>query len=422
MNVLIISPLFPLPVVSGGSTRLYNLIRHTGRRHALHMVSLARAEQQGCNGELDGLAAPAALVPGKVNATFREQLIDALAPANWPRTVRRFMDRVRNVPRSVSRIYFPAFQQTIKQTLIGGRYDVVQLEFTETARYIPLIRKHAPRARIVLEEIDIAYISLQRLIETSADNSVGSRSRATAADPINAELARLTAFERRAWRQCDAIVTMSDVDRDHILSFGHDPASVSSVPNGVDLDQFSFRPPTTEGARVLFLGFFKHTPNVTGLLHFVNNVWPQVRARVPQACLEVVGAQAPPEIARLNGENGIRLHGYVPDVREIMRQCRVMAAPILHGSGTRLKILESFAVGLPVVSTRIGCEGIEARHGKHALIADSPADMADAVVTLLNDREKARQLAQNARRLVEEHYAWPAIASRLEEVWHHVVQ
>jgi glycosyltransferase involved in cell wall biosynthesis len=413
MNALIISPLFPLPVVSGGSTRLYNLIRHTGRRHSIHMLSLARAEQHGCTGELPGLAAPATLIPGKVNTTIKEQLTDALAPAQWPRTIRRFIDRARGMPRAASRVYFPALERAITQALTARHYDVVQLEFTEMARYVPLIRQCAPRARIVLEEIDIAYVALQRLI-----GSAPHAQQARLAD----ECARLTDFERRAWSQCDAIVTMSEVDRAHVLSFGLDPASVWSVANGVDPEYFAFHPPAENAQRVLFLGFFKHTPNVTGLLHFVNNVWPIVRARVPQACLDVVGAQAPPEIARLDGQNGIALHGYVPDVRDIMCQCSIMAAPILHGSGTRLKILEAFAAGLPVVSTGVGCEGIDVRHGQHALIADASPDMADAVVALLNDPEKARRLALNARQLVEQAYAWPAIANRLEEVWRHATK
>ncbi len=412
MRVLIVSPLFPDPVNSGGATRIRNLVAEVGAHCDVHMIALTQPEQRGLHGELPGLAQHAALIEGKVNHGGAARFKDALAPAQWWRTVRRTCDRMRGYPRMATRSFFPKLESCIRDALDSEIYDIVQLEFTEMGRYVPVIRKAAPHAKIVLEEIDISYLALERLIQAQPE--------VARAHALDDELARLRPFERRLWNEVDAVVTMSDVDRDHIRAspLGHD--RVFTVANGVDTDYFAFHGPA-DAPRLFFMGYFRHPPNATGLRFFLDKAWPAIRTAVPDACLEVVGAAAPDDIAERNGAEGITIHGFVDDVRPLMAQCRATIVPVLHGGGTRLKVLEAFSSGIAVVSTAQGCEGIPVCAGKTALLAESGEEMAAAVEKVLLDTALVKQLAHEARALVERDFTWSAIGATLKEGWDHVL-
>lgn len=408
MRALIVTPQFPLPDCSGGHTRIGNLVREMGRCHEVHMLSLITPEQAGYEGRLEGLARPATTLCVRYNHSLGARIGEALLPSRWTRTAGRIRDRLSGLPALVARVNFPRYTVLLAEMLRREAFDVIQLEYTEMGRFLPLIRRLAPTARVVLEEIDISYLAHRRLDESTDRHKPRG---------LKTEIRRIEAFERRLWRACDAVVTMSEVDRRHIEE-AVGPGVAWTVPNGVDTDYFAFRPSTEPVPRVMFLGYFLHPPNVVGLKFFCDEVWPLVRRRHPNAELEVIGGDPPPELRRLDGVEGIRIRGFVPDVRPYMERCAAMAVPIRCGGGTRLKVLEAFAAGLSVVSTPLGCEGIEVVDGKHALLAESPEDLAAALCALLTDRSRARALAENARRLVETQYSWQAIGRELDAVWH----
>ncbi|MBI4557218.1 MAG: glycosyltransferase [Candidatus Hydrogenedentes bacterium] len=407
MRALIVSPLFPCPLLSGGHTRVSNLLREMGRRHELNLVSLITPEQLEFAGTLEGLQAPPELAVARRNYELREKVREAASPEQWRRTVRRYTDRLRGVPREVMRHYFPEMAGKLKQTLRRGTYEVVQLEYTAMGWYLPVVRRLAPRARVVLEEIDISYIAMQRLLDSGNGLPVNGLVR---------EVTRMERYERDLWKRCGAVVTMSEIDRRHIGRFV--PLDkVWTVPNGVDVEHFVFQPRPTQTQSILFLGYFEHLPNVAGLRYFFRDIWPEVRRRCPSSRLEVVGKSAPEDIRAMHGRDGISVHGFVPDVRPLMQTCRLMVVPILSGGGTRLKVLEAFAAGLPVVSTTIGCEGIEIEDGVNVCLADTSAKFADAVTRLFDDHVRAQAMAERARRLVAQKYSWRAIAREWEKVW-----
>jgi len=411
MRALIVSPIFPEPVNSGGATRIRNLIRCVGEHHEVHCIAFKQPFQNGVSGELPGLAALATLVPIKVNTSLRDRVTDSLAPGQWGRTIRRAAERRRGMPRAAIQALHPPLERALVDAVRRYDYDVVQLEFTEFGRYHALIREHAPDTAIVLEEIDVAYVAIERLRDSTHD--------AEARRFLDEEARRLRKFEHALWPKCDAIVTMSEDDRDYIASHGTPKDRIWTVPNGVDTEFFTYAPPAG-GARVLFVGYFRHPPNVTGLRYFLDEVWPTVRQRNPDITLDVVGAEAPDDLLAHDGANGITFHGFVDDVREVMRQCRATIVPIRNGGGTRLKVVEAFAMGLPVVSTTLGCEGLRVNPGEHALIADTGEGLAAALCDVVESDERAQSLSRNARALVEQAFTWPSIGARLEKVWHHV--
>ncbi|MEW6606572.1 MAG: glycosyltransferase family 4 protein [bacterium] len=407
MRILIVSPFYPLPIRSGGHSRIFNLIRYTGQRHNVQLLSLITPDLYRFPEALEGVKEPAVLVLARNNDTFGQRLAEAMLPWKWLRTIRRLQERIVGLPRQASRFYFPPLAQHLKRLLTKYHFDVVQLEYTAMGRYLPLIRRYAPDVRIVLDEIDISYIALQRLAEQSNDRQKKFLQR---------EIIRMRQFEHSLWSQCDAMITPSEVDEQHIQEYAS-PEKVWVVPNGVDTEYFSFHPCETNNHSILFLGYFRHPPNVIGLRFFIQEVLPQIRKHLPDVRLEVVGDAVPEDIKRLHSKDGITIHGYVKDVRAFMHQCRAMVVPIFNGGGTRLKVLEAFSAGLPVVSTVLGCEGIDIQSEQELLLANTSQEFTRALCSLLENDSLAYSLAKRARQLVETKYSWKTLSQQLEEVW-----
>lgn len=228
----------------------------------------------------------------------------------------------------------------------------------------------------------------------------------------------LEAYELAAARRVARTVVCSAPERESLLAL--DPElRVEVVPNGVDLWPPPAVAPEPSGAGydLAFVGDMRYGPNVDGALYFALEVLPLVRAREPRARFLIVGHSPPPKVVALAGEGaGIVVTGFVEDVREPVLRARAAVVPLRYGSGTRLKVLEAFALGTPLVSTSLGAEGIEAEHERHLLLADQPEALAAAVLRLFDEPDLGPRLARAARELVEAHYAWPALADRMADV------
>ncbi len=165
------------------------------------------------------------------------------------------------------------------------------------------------------------------------------------------------------------------------------------------------------------MGSHRHTPNQEGIRYFLREVFPIIQSDMPQARLTVVGDGPWASMLEIKDNPAVTATGFVADTRPHFARCAVSVAPILSGAGTRIKILDSLAAGIPIVATTIGAEGIAARHGEEILIADTPAEFAAAVLRLLHDPALAEKLRRNGRRLAEQTYDWRAIAARLEQIY-----
>jgi glycosyltransferase involved in cell wall biosynthesis len=174
--------------------------------------------------------------------------------------------------------------------------------------------------------------------------------------------------------------------------------------------------------RVLFLGALDWRPNLDAIQILLDDVFPAVRAQAPTARLSIVG-RSPPEWLRHRVASlaFADLYADVADVRPYLGDCGVMAVPLRIGGGSRLKILEALASGLPVVSTRIGAEGLHLENGRHLTVVERTEDMAHALVDCIRVPEEARRMAEQGRRLVRDRYDWDVLADKLEKVWESVV-
>lgn len=410
MKTLLVSPYYPVPIRSGGHARLSNIVKYMGRNHSITFLCLITPEKRATALKFEGLKEPAEFVTCRHNYKLLQRLNEAIDPRQWLRDARRLLDRLYNLPHDVSHAYQPEMTRRLRNLLSCNHFNVVQLEYTSMGRYLPLVRKYAPQAKVVLEEIDISYVALERI---AAAEGRGHK------NGLRREIDRMIRFERQLWSKCDAVVTMSEKDRRHIQQYVASER-VWAVPNGVDIEHFAFQPRRNRRKKsLLFLGYFQHPPNVHALNYFLADILPGLRKRIPEVQLEVVGDSPPPNIQGRHGVDGIKVHGYVKDVRPIIADCDVMIAPIRSGGGTRLKILEAFSAGLPVVSTSLGLEGIDAKAGEHVFVGDTARDFVVAVCTLIENRHLAKSIAEKARSLVEQRYSWEVVCNQLNKVWNH---
>lgn len=222
-----------------------------------------------------------------------------------------------------------------------------------------------------------------------------------------AEVAKGRRAETRMVAAHDLVVVPSSEDR---RALG-DGSRVRVVPNGVDVDRY--RPsPLPADPRVVFTGHLAYGPNVDAVTWFATHVWPRVRATAPEATWDIVGRGPAPEVQRLDGRDGIRVHADVPSTRPFLDGARVVVVPVRVGSGTRLKALEAMACGRPVVGTTVGLEGLAVEDEVQVLRRDSPQDMAAAVVDLLADDHRCRALGAAGRALVVDRFDWSEVGDR----------
>jgi len=215
-------------------------------------------------------------------------------------------------------------------------------------------------------------------------------------------------------RRFDLVLTPSDRERDVLEAEGGMPL-VATVPNTIDTDHLEMFPPpsTTDRPHVLFVGPTHVDANRNGVVWFVREVLPLLRRQVPDVVLDIVGGKAPADVRALAGPQ-VRVHGYVPDLDPFLASACVSIVPLRVGGGTRLKILNALAHGIPTVSTTIGAEGLDLEPGRDLLLADEPDAFARQVAALIGDESLRARLRENGRRTVEALYSWQALAPSLE--------
>jgi len=334
-----------------------------------------------------------------------------LVPARpWYGTGKRLLQlRALASTRSFERRLFdlPALRRTLRDLLGTRPFDVVNVEFPFLAHQ--RLRRAPPGAPLPLRVLDEHNIEFD-LARQQAGGEHGLARRIHNA----ANWPKLRREEMAAFRTFDGVTFCSEADERRARALVPGLRS-EVVPNAVDIDEFRRSPghPLPDGSTVLFFGALNYFPNVDGLLHLLDDVWPLLAASHPAARLKIVGQHPPPEILARRGPR-VEVTGRVDDLRPHLASAAVTIVPLRIGGGTRFKILEAMAMGRPVVSTSLGAEGIDARPGVDLLIADEPRDFAAAVGRVLDDPGLADALGARGRALVEKGYSWTAAARRLE--------
>jgi glycosyltransferase involved in cell wall biosynthesis/peptidoglycan/xylan/chitin deacetylase (PgdA/CDA1 family) len=369
LKTLIVTSETPLPPNSGGRARTLNLARQLARGFDVELAALGAAETT--NGE----AFPIRHLPHHTS-------------------------RGRALATSWRRPYLAALLSSpdLGEFVSSGGWDTVQAETPWTV--LAAARAGVP---VVLDAYDVETDVLRSLVKSESSRVHRTRWRW--------EARKTERYERAALRWVDGVCAASEHDAEMFRRWG--AARCVVVPNGVDTAAVPFHLPPPE-PRVLYVGYFPYRPNTEAARELVREIFPRVRANVPSASVYLVG-RGSERLGRLE-RSGVSVVGEVEDLVAELHRARVLVLPLRAGSGTRLKVVEAMAAGLPIVSTRFGVAGLEVRDGEHVLLGESAEELAAQAVRVLRDDELAFQLSRAGRALVERRYDWSILAQPLVEL------
>ncbi|MDO8671352.1 MAG: glycosyltransferase [Dehalococcoidia bacterium] len=407
MKALFITPQSPFPPDKGTSLRNFNLLRGMTPAHEIHLLTFIEPGQQiASDSPLRSLCQSVHEVPAPPGRSKFQRLISTLLDP---------------LPDMALRLRSREFSDKLAWLLDRERFDLVQVEGIEMAPYMDLILGGSrPPPVVIFDEHNAEYLLQRRAFE----NDLRSVIKWPGAFYSLVQWRKLRSYERQACRKASAVTAVSADDKKTILSL--DPAlQVAVVSNGIDCEFFQpigqvddQASPEAPGAdpSLVFIGTMDYRPNVDAMIWFCKEVFPLVLRELPRARLQIVGRHPTKSLREAAGRN-VDIVGGVEDVRPYMHRASVYVVPMRIGGGVRFKVLEAMACGVPVVSTRMGAEGIDVVDGEHLLLAELPSDYAARVVRLVKDRDLARTLAAKARKRSTSLYDWRIIAPRLEAVW-----
>lgn len=396
MRILQIVTQLPHPPDSGGRAAVLGAVAEMGRRHRITLVGFSTSERDGeAVRALERHCERVVAVPRAPRAPARVAVAALL----------------RDEPHPIAPFASAEMRRAVADVARQQEFDLAQIEFIHMARYAAELPPALPR---LLRQHNVESAILERFAPL-ADGALRRRY-------VAWQAARLRRYEARALALFDRCVAMTEVDAAALRALA--PAvRVDAVPAGVDLERF--RPGvvavSAERLRVATTGDYSWAPTADGLRFLVEEVWPRVRAAEPSARLSVVGRAPPTAIAARHGRDGVEVRGPVPDVRPEILRASVFAVPTRAGSGLRIKVLEAMALGRAVVSTPVGCEGIEARPGEHLRVASGAESLAAEIVRLLRDSDEAARLGRAAAAHVASRYGWPQVGARLDRIYSELV-
>lgn len=400
-----LTPQIPYPPRKGTAARNFNLLRHLAGKHEVHLVTYAEEPEQEIPGALQQLCATVQLVPPYRRSTVTR--------------VREML--TAGIPDLALRLASDTMTRRLTKTLSENRFDVLQIEGLEMAIHWERTRESGQfpvvnRPLIVFDDHNCEYLLQKRAFEIDWPNL---RRWHTAAYSY-VQWHRLVRYEARIAGLADGVVFVSEEDREAISEIAS-LRLTAVVHNGIDVAFFSKtngRPRFTAGGpNLVFTGTMDFRPNVDAVTWFSEQILDDIRREVPEAKFWIVGANPSEQVKRLSRLDGVIVTGSVDDIRQFLDRATVYVVPMRFGGGVRFKVLEAMAAGLPVVSTSMGCQGIQARDGIHILVADGARDFARAVVRLISDADLRRSLGTNALNLVAQKYDWEVILPRMDDFY-----
>ncbi len=394
MRILALTTRSPFPLHEGRALRTYNLLKEIARRHEVLLCTFVQSRQ-----ELDGLPQMRAICadvyaePLYLEHPRRELLKDVAADVCSVRPILATKYRRRSMMRRMG-------------TWLRERsVDLVHLDMLHLGEFVPV----AAGLPTVLVEHNLESAILARRLQTERNPFVRAY--------LRYQHVKLRHYEARLCSKVDEVVTVSDLDATRLRALC--PAgSFTTVPNGVDAQYFETRGRSKRPGALVYVGGLGWFPNLDAIRYFTAQILPRIAASVPEVSLTVVGALPNPRIvAEFARFPNVTLTGSVDDVRPFIDEAAAYVVPLRIGGGTRLKILDALAMSKALISTPVGCEGLELEPRRHLLVAESPTDFAAQVVQVLRDPGLARRLGEEGGRCVRARYAWESIAQVLEQVY-----
>lgn len=388
MNILYVCHRFPYPPKRGGKIRPFNMIRHlTAQGHQVTVCSLVRSPQEAEEGR--GIAAHcAAFEMGAV----REPVQFARMVANLPRLT----------PSSMGYFYSADLQRRIRELLSSQHFDLIFVHCSSVAQYVEHVQG-------IPKILDFGDMDSQKWLEYANYKPW----------PLSwgytLEGTKVLWAEKRLARKFDLCTATTRAERETLDGYGTG-ALTDWFPNGVDAQFFAPMHEPYDADTISFIGRMDYYPNQECMQRFCDQVWPLLQVRRPNMKLLIVGADPSPEMRRLGERPGVTVTGSVPDVRPFVRRSAAMVAPLAIARGTQNKILEAMAMGVPVITSSIAAGGVDAVPGEHLRVADSPEQLANAVLEVVQDPLERQRLSVNGRQRVLSNHDWAQSMKRMDAI------
>jgi glycosyltransferase involved in cell wall biosynthesis len=376
IRIAFITPVFPFPLDSGIRIRIFHMARHLGHRFQVRVFSLESGDTVAAHA---ALGFPIETIPGPAVNVAR----DRVGPFSVPRGVRQHL------------------RELVEQS--GAELLHVEMDYAAAILGLPVLPVPIP---VVLDSACTYHMCYRR--DAGLPGSLWQRSRALV------RWYRMQRYETALARAADVVLAVSQEEAEIVTEIAPN-VRTAIIPNGTDCKAIS---PQPLGKDILFVGGLTWSPNRDAAQYFMGEILPLIRAAGCQAEVLIVGADPDVKVQHLAASDGhVQLPGRVPDIAQWYARAAVVINPMRGGGGTRLKVLEALAAGRPVVTTRIGAEGLDVSDGKEVCLADDPAAFAEKVLWLLRNREAAQAMGRAGRVLVEARYDWTRCLAPLETLY-----
>jgi glycosyltransferase involved in cell wall biosynthesis len=392
MKVLLLTQVLPYPPDSGPKVKTWNVLKYLAQHHEVTLVSFVRGDQADDVRHLQRYCQAVHTVPMQ-----RGAVRDAWYMARSLLTGQPFL-MIRDDRSTMRRL--------VDQLARKEHFDVAHADQLNMTQYAARVSG----AFKVFDAHNALWLLYQRLGQTMGP---GLRKLL-----LGRDWRLLKEYEGRVCRQFDAVLAVSQEDKIALEEAAGQELDIHVTPIAIDTDEVTVIERQPDPSHILHIGTMYWPPNIDGVLWFAHEVYPLIRQQRPDVHFDIVGARPPQEIVALGRDSiGINVTGYVADPTPYLQRSALMVVPLRAGGGMRVKILNAMAQGIPIVSTTLGCEGIEVVPGENILIADTPVDFAAAVLRLLEDPAQAACLGAAGRRLIEQTYDYRVACQPLEEIY-----
>ncbi len=390
MKILWVNQYFLHPTERGGQIRSMGILKPLHARHEVHYAALEDPRSSVGRDMAHTFCSHAYPVPHPV--------VSRRSPKIGLQIAQHLM--LSDLPLAVTRYESAALRATVRTLLARENFDAVICDFAASGVNMPtldgaVLFQHNVETTIFERHAEHAKTPMHRWFYT-----------------LQAD--RMRRYEERVCRESAHVIAVSPVDADRMRSmFGI--THVSDVPTGVDVQSLQHAGPRATSTDFVFVGSMDWLPNIDGMLWFAAEILPKLRAHKPDCSVAIVGRRPDPRLVALAAADPlITVTGTVDDVRPYLWASRVAILPLRIGGGTRMKVYESMAAGVPMVSTAVGMEGLACVPGRDLLVADSPEEFASRCIEMLEDRALADRIADNAFALVDRECSWDAVATQFE--------
>ncbi|MFN7035016.1 MAG: glycosyltransferase family 4 protein [Bellilinea sp.] len=402
MKILFLTQIVPYPPDAGPRIKTWHVLKYLSEQgYSITLLTYVRKEEE------------------KFLPKVR-QICENVIPIPLQRTKLRdvyslVISQLRNTPFLIERDYRWTMKNAVKKLLDNENFDAIHIDQVNMAQFIFNVKlnNNYPNSRTIFDAHNATWIILERM---QSKFSVFLRTF------LAQEAKKLKSYEHQLVQKANQVLTVTEFDRDLLMPNPRDEflkSKIHVIPIAVNTQELQPIKRKTDSCQILTIGSLNYPPNADGVRWFLNEVFPLVKQQNQNATLIVIGKNPPKDFFTLAAPFGgdIQITGYVENIKPYIESSALMVVPVLAGGGMRVRILEAFARGIPVVTTTVGLEGIAAENEKHVLVEDDPIFFARKVEKLLENPSEQDRLSKNARELVTSLYDWKAVLKDLVTIY-----